>query len=63
MQNDSLRGSCPQTRQRVKLSSQVQFIFALSIFFSLGEIAWAQKDEATIVGTVEDPSGAVVPGD
>src|ERR1700680_1522524 len=62
MQNDSQRGSCPQTRQRVKLSRQVQFIVALSICFSFGEVAWAQKDEASIVGTVEDPSGAVVPG-
>jgi len=62
MQNDSQRGSRSQARQPVKLSGQVPFIVALCICFSLGEIASAQKDEASIVGTVEDPSGAVVPG-
>jgi len=28
---------------------------------SLGTIPWAQKDAASIVGTVQDPSAAVVP--
>jgi len=62
MQNDSQRRSRPQARQRERFSSQVQFIVVLSVCLSLGEIAWAQKDAANIVGTVEDPSGAVVPG-
>jgi hypothetical protein len=62
MQDDSQRGSYSQSRQRVRLSSLVQFIVLLLICFSLGEIAWAQKDSASIVGSVQDPTGAVVPG-
>jgi hypothetical protein len=49
MQNDSQRGTRSQARQRVAFSNPVKFIGILSICFSLGEIAWAQKDEASIV--------------
>jgi hypothetical protein len=62
MQIDCPRRARLQRRRRAKLSGQVQCIAVLSICISLGEIAWGQKDAASIVGTVEDPSGAVVAG-
>jgi hypothetical protein len=40
----------------------VRFIAILSISISLAEIAFGQKDAASIVGTAEDPSGAVIAG-
>jgi len=40
----------------------VRFIVMLCISLGLSGIAGAQKDAASIVGIVEDPSGAVVPG-
>ena len=33
----------------------------LALVFAVGSIAWAQKDAGSIVGTVRDSSGAVVP--
>ena len=33
----------------------------LTLFAGLTPASWAQKDTGTIVGTVKDPSGAVVP--
>jgi len=39
----------------------VVVIFRLALFASLTASSWAQKDTGSIVGTVKDPSGAVVP--
>src|ERR1700730_9482903 len=44
------------------LLSGVRLMVMLCISLGLGGTAGAQKDAATIVGIVEDPSGAVVPG-
>src|ERR1700694_1803854 len=44
------------------LLSGVRLMVMLCISLGLGGIAGAQKDAASIVGIVEDPSGAVVPG-
>src|ERR1700716_77007 len=52
----------PRTLRQVGSLSQVRFVAILSIVLGLGEIAMGQKDAANIVGIVEDPSGAVVPG-
>jgi hypothetical protein len=62
MRSDVQKRSCPQTQRQVGSLSRVRFIAILSISLSLGEIAFGQKDAASIVGVVEDPSGAVVPG-
>src|SRR4030081_2474741 len=61
MQIDWRRKLSLQTGQRARVLSGVRFIVILSISLSLGGIARAQKDAASIVGIVEDPSGAVVP--
>ena len=42
--------------------SRVYFIVIASLALALGQMAWAQKDAASVVGTVKDPSGAVVAG-
>src|SRR5579864_8767379 len=34
---------------------------SLSLLVTLTTLSWAQKDAGSIVGTVKDPSGAVVP--
>src|SRR6195256_6847254 len=52
----------PRPPRQAGILTQVRFIAILSIALSLGEIALGQKDAASIVGIVEDPSGAVVPG-
>src|ERR1700682_1534799 len=62
MWSDVQTRSSPRALRRVGSLSRVRFIAILSIALSLGEIASGQKDAATIVGIVEDPSGAVVPG-
>src|ERR1700735_4933523 len=36
--------------------------YLLLLFLGSGSIAWAQRDLATVTGTVSDPSGAVVGG-
>jgi hypothetical protein len=48
--------------QQAGLFSGIRLIALLCIPLSLGGIARAQKDAASIVGVVEDPSGAVIPG-
>ena len=53
----SLRAGWP-----ARLLSGVRLMLMLYISLGLGGIAGAQKDAASIVGIVEDPSGAVVPG-
>jgi hypothetical protein len=62
MRTDFQRRLSPPTQRRVGSLSRVRFIAILSISLTLGGIAWGQKDAASIVGIVEDPSGAVVPG-
>src|ERR1700736_379859 len=62
MQTDSQKRLFPRTQRQIGLLSRVRFIALLSISLTLGEIAFGQKDAASIVGVVEDPSGAVVPG-
>src|ERR1700730_7681574 len=63
MHTDFQKRLSPRTQRRIGSLSRVQFIAVLlSISLSLGEIALGQKDAASIVGIVEDPSGAVVPG-
>src|SRR6266852_3143862 len=62
MRTDFQRRLSPPIRRRVGSLSRVRFIAILSISLTLGGIAWGQKDAASIVGIVEDPSGAVVPG-
>src|ERR1700704_4549609 len=52
----------PRPPRQAGILTQVRFVAILSIALSLGEIAMGQKDAASIVGIVEDPSGAVVPG-
>ena len=37
-------------------------IFRLGLLLSLASLAWSQKDMGSIVGTVKDPTGAVVTG-
>lgn len=41
--------------------TRVFLLLLLAIFVSLTALSWAQKDTGSIVGTVKDPSGAVVP--
>jgi len=48
--------------QQAGLFSGIRLIALLCIPLCLGGIARAQKDAASIVGVVEDPSGAVIPG-
>ncbi len=43
------------------LRTLIFIVLLLTLFASLTPASWAQKDTATIVGTVKDPSGAVVP--
>jgi hypothetical protein len=62
MRSDVQRRSSPRTLRQVGTVSRVRFIAILSISLSWGGIALGQKDAASIVGIVEDPSGAVVPG-
>src|ERR1700732_4110053 len=62
MQIDWRRKLFLRSGQPAGLLSGVRFIVMLCISLSLGGIAGAQKDAASIVGIVEDPSGAVVPG-
>src|SRR3982074_904440 len=50
------------TLRQVGSLNRVRFVAFLSIALSLGEIGSGQKDAATIVGIVEDPRVAVVPG-
>ncbi|HWO27545.1 MAG TPA: carboxypeptidase-like regulatory domain-containing protein, partial [Candidatus Acidoferrum sp.] len=57
-QPESSRGE----EQHARLFGSAQFIAILGAALCLGKIGWAQKDAATILGTVEDPSEAVVPG-
>src|SRR3984893_1650064 len=62
MQTDFQKRLSPRTQREIGPMSRGRFIAILSSFLSLGVIAFGQKDAASIVGTVEDPSGAVVPG-
>ena len=62
MRSDVQKGLSPRTLRQVGSLSRMRFIAILFIALSLGEIALGQRDAASIVGIVEDPSGAVVPG-
>src|SRR6202171_1933100 len=62
MRNDVQKRSSPRTQRQVGALTRARFIAILLIALTLGEIALGQKDAASIVGIVEDPSGAVVPG-
>src|ERR1700674_353518 len=62
MRNDVQKRSSPRTQRQVGALTRARFIAILFIALGLGEIALGQKDAASIVGIVEDPSGAVVPG-
>src|ERR1700694_1215673 len=62
MRNDVQKRSSPRTQRQVGALTRARFIAILFIALSLGEVALGQKDAASIVGIVEDPSGAVVPG-
>ena len=48
--------------QQARFLGSAQCIAILGVALCIGEIAWAQKDAASILGTIEDPSEAVVPG-
>src|ERR1700675_441233 len=62
MRNDVQKRSSPRTQRQVGALTRARFIALLFIALSLGEIALGQKDAASVVGLVEDSSGAVVPG-
>src|SRR5215472_11743882 len=56
----------PRAKERsvmptVTLRTLIFVVLLLTLFASLTPATWAQKDTGTIVGTVKDPSGAVVP--
>jgi hypothetical protein len=44
------------------MSKRAGVLVGLLISFSLAGMAWAQKDTGSIVGTVSDSTGAVIPG-
>ena len=48
--------NCPPARR-----SRVVLMFLLAIALVFTGRAWGQIDTATLVGTVADPSGAVIP--
>jgi hypothetical protein len=48
--------------QQARFLGSAQCIAILGAALCIGEIAWAQKDAASILGTIEDPSEAVVQG-
>src|SRR3984893_4537805 len=62
MQIDWRRKRPLRAGQPAGLLSGVRLMVMLCISLGLGGTAGAQKDAASIVGIVEDPSGAVVPG-
>jgi len=62
MQVDWPRESSRGEGQQTRFLGSAQCIAILGAALCIGEIAWAQKDAASILGTVEDPSEAVVPG-
>jgi Carboxypeptidase regulatory-like domain len=61
MQTDFQQRLSPCPHRQVGSMRRIRRIVLLSAFLSLGTIPWAQKDAASIVGTVQDPSAAVVP--
>jgi hypothetical protein len=62
MQIDEHQQCSPEERQQARLLRSAQFVAILYTALCTGGMAWAQKDAASILGTVEDPSEAVVPG-
>ena len=62
MRSDVQKRLSPRTLWQVGVLTRVRFVVILLIALGLGEVALGQKDAASIVGIVEDPSGAVVPG-
>jgi hypothetical protein len=61
MQINGQRESSPEQRQQARLLRSAQFVAILYAILCTGGAAWAQKDVASILGTVEDPTEAVVP--
>src|ERR1700687_1029477 len=62
MRSDVQKRLSLRTLWQVGVLTRVRFLVILLIALGLGEVALGQKDAASIVGIVEDPSGAVVPG-
>src|ERR1700682_5023492 len=62
MQQESQHRFVPKGVQSRTGRNFSRVIAVAAILLSLDHSAWAQKDTASIVGTVRDPSGAVVPG-
>jgi len=62
MRSDVQKRLSPRPLRQVGVLTQARFIAIRSIALSLGEIALGQKDAASVVRLVEDPSDAVVPG-
>src|SRR5882762_1187912 len=60
-QEKSQRKMCSQTGLE-GISACIRVLVMMALTVSLSPTALAQKDAATIVGTVWDPSGAVVTG-
>jgi outer membrane receptor protein involved in Fe transport len=60
MQTDFPQRLSPRAHRQVSSVSRIRRIVLLSAFLSLESTTWAQKDAASIVGTVQDPSAAVV---
>jgi hypothetical protein len=61
MQTDFPQRLSPWTHRQAGPVSRVRRIVLLCAFLSLGSMTWAQKDAASIAGTVQDPSAVVVP--
>jgi len=61
MQHDSRRAILLQEKPPAGRLGCVRFVVVIVMVFGLEPIAWGQKDAASIVGVVEDSSGAVVP--
>src|SRR6202047_4389009 len=62
MRSDVQKRLSPRSLWQVGVLTRVRFVVILLIALGLGEVALGQKDAGGIVGIVEDPSGAVVPG-
>ena len=62
MQTELQRRVLPGAGRAFVFPSRVYCIVIATLALAFSQVAWAQKDAASIVGTVKDPSGAVVAG-